>query len=152
MDQMFHKSGVEIWSRDMFATFRRVVRVSAQTACRANSQSGKHYPWKPSCLWRDASWCISSRHCVPVARPSGFTERCWCHTCCRKQGRWRPEHLERLDIVQYFLSQGPAIFWLSLWNVVEATLWVWLRLRKRAWNRSKGGTAQLLKAWHSPRA
>ena len=52
MDQMFHKSGVEIWSRDMFVTFRRVVRVSAQTACRANSQSGKHYPWKPSCPWR----------------------------------------------------------------------------------------------------
>ena len=24
-----------------------MVRVWAQTACRANSQSGKHYPWKP---------------------------------------------------------------------------------------------------------
>ena len=26
-----------------------MVGVWAQTACRANSQSGKHYPWKPSC-------------------------------------------------------------------------------------------------------
>ena len=30
----------------------RVARVWAQTACRANSQSGKHYPWKPNCPWR----------------------------------------------------------------------------------------------------
>ena len=29
---------------------RRVVRVWAQTACKANSQSGKHYPRKPSCF------------------------------------------------------------------------------------------------------
>ena len=27
-----------------------MVRVWAQTACRANSQSGKHYPQKPSCF------------------------------------------------------------------------------------------------------
>ena len=29
---------------------RRVVRVWAQTACRANSQSSKYYPQKPNCL------------------------------------------------------------------------------------------------------
>ena len=28
---------------------RRVVRVWVQTACRANSQSGKHYAWKSNC-------------------------------------------------------------------------------------------------------
>ena len=27
-----------------------MVRVWAQTACKANSQSGKHYPRKPSCF------------------------------------------------------------------------------------------------------
>ena len=27
-----------------------MVRVWAQTACRANSQSGKLYPWKPNCF------------------------------------------------------------------------------------------------------
>ena len=27
-----------------------MVRVWAQRACRANSQSGKHYPWKPNAL------------------------------------------------------------------------------------------------------
>ena len=64
---MFHKSGVEIWSRGKFVTFRRrVVRVWAQTACRASSQSGKHYLWKLNCLWKDANRWTSSRHCVPV--------------------------------------------------------------------------------------
>jgi len=27
-----------------------VLNVCAQMACRANSQSGKHYPWKPNAL------------------------------------------------------------------------------------------------------
>ena len=27
-----------------------MVKVWALTACRANSQSGKHYPWKPNAL------------------------------------------------------------------------------------------------------
>ena len=102
---MFHKNGVEIWSRGMFVTFRRVVRVWAQMACRANSQSGKHYPWKPSCPWRDANRWTSSRRCVPVTHLSGFTERCCCCTC-RKHGRWRLEYLEGLDIIQYFPPKG----------------------------------------------
>ena len=42
-------------------------------------------------------------------------------------------------------SQGPAIFWLSLQKIVEATLWAWKGLRKRAWNRREGARAQLLK-------
>ena len=51
-----------------------------------------------------------------------------------------------------FPPQRPAIFWLSFWKIVEATLWAQTGLRKRAWNRSKGGRAQLLKEWHNPRA
>ena len=31
-----------------------------------------------------------------------------------------------------FPSQGPTIFWLSLQNIVEATLWAQIGLRKRA--------------------
>ena len=67
-------------------------------AFRANSQSGKHCPWKLNCPWRDATnrW-TSTRHCVPVTWPSGFTERWCCYTCCGKHGRWRPESLEGLD-------------------------------------------------------
>ena len=82
---------------------RRVVKVSALTACRANSPCGKHYPQKLNCLWRDAinRW-TSSMHCVPVTHPSGSTEICCCCTCCRKHGRWRPEYLERLNIIQCF--------------------------------------------------
>ena len=82
---------------------RRVVRVWAQTAYRPNSQSSKHYPWKPNCPWRDATsrW-TPSKHCVPVTCPGRCTERCFCCTCCRKHGRWRPEYLEGLDIIQYF--------------------------------------------------
>ena len=50
-------------------------------------------------------WAFS-RHCVPVICPSGFTEKCcWC-TCCKKHGRWRPECLERLDIIRYFSPKG----------------------------------------------
>ena len=41
-----------------------MIKVGAQTACRANSQRGKHYPWKPSCPGRDANRWTSSRHCV----------------------------------------------------------------------------------------
>ena len=145
-----------MWSGDLImgcvCNFkRRVVRIWAQTACRANSQSGKHYPWKPNCLWRDAERGTSRRHCMPVTRPSGSPERCWCCSCCRKHGRWRPEYLEGLDIIQYFPPQGPAIFWLSLQKIVEATLWAWMGLRKRAQNRREGGRAQLLKEWCSPR-
>ena len=51
-----------------------------------------------------------------------------------------------------FPSQGPPIFWLSLQKIVEATLWAWTGLKKRAWNRREGGRAQLLKKWHNPRA
>ena len=128
---MFHKSGVEIWSGSVCNFRRRVVRVWAQTACRAYSQNGKHYPWKPNCLWRDANRWTSSRHCVPVSHPSGFTERCWWCTCCRKHGRWRPELLDGLDIIQYLPPNGePAVFWLSLQKIVEAALWVWMGLRK----------------------
>ena len=127
--------------------------VWAQMAFRALSQSDKHYPWMPNCPWRDATniW-TSSRHCVPVNRPTRFTERCCCCTCCRKHGRWRPDYLEGLDIKQLFPSQRPSILWLSLQKIVEATLWPQRGLRKRAWNRSKGDRAQLLKEWHSPRA
>ena len=39
---MFYKSGVEICSQDL-----RVLRVLAQAACRANSESAKYYPQKP---------------------------------------------------------------------------------------------------------
>ena len=85
---------------------RRMVRVWAQTACRADSQSVKHYPWKPNCPWGDATRWTSNRHCVPVTRPIGLTERrCW-GTCCKKHGRWRPEYLERLDIIQYLSPKG----------------------------------------------
>ena len=96
------------WSGDLIQGYvcdfrRRVIRVWGQTACRANSQSCKHYPWKPTCLWRDATNRLTSnRHYVSVTWPSGYTERCCCCTCCRKRGRWRPEYLERLDIIQYF--------------------------------------------------
>ena len=102
-----HCQKTEKWSGDLIweyvCNFRRVIRVWAQTACRANSQSGKHYPWKPKCPWRNATnrW-TSSRHCVPVTCPCGFTEGCCCCTCCRKHGRWRPEYLERLNIIQCF--------------------------------------------------
>ena len=41
-----------------------MIKVGAQTACRANSQRGKRYPWKPSCPGRDANRWTSSRHCV----------------------------------------------------------------------------------------
>ena len=106
----------------------------------------------PNCPWRDATnrW-TSRRHCVSVTCPSRYTERCCCCTSCRKRGRWRLEYLEGLDIT-VFPSQRPAIFWLSFQKIVEATLWAQTGLRKRAWNRSKGGKAQLLKEWHSPRA
>ena len=100
---MAHKSGVEIWSRGYVCGFRRrVLMVWAQTACRANCQSGNHYPWKSNCPWRNATnkW-TSSRHCVPVTHLS-TTERCCCCTCCKKHGRWRPEYLQGLDIIQYF--------------------------------------------------
>ena len=150
---MFHKSGVEIWSGGMFVTLgERVVRVWAQTGCRANSQSDKHYPQKPSCPWRDATnrW-TSSRYCVPVTHPSRFTERCCCCTCYRKHGRWRPESLEGLDVIQYFLPKGQLFSGLSHQKIVDATLWAQMGLMKRAWNRRDGGRAQLLKEWHSPR-
>ena len=76
---------------------RRVVRVWTQTACRANSQGGKHCPWKPSFPWRDAT-----NRWMPITCPNEFTEKCCCCTCCRKHGRRRPEYLERLHITQYF--------------------------------------------------
>ena len=129
---MFHKSGVEIWSTDVCNFRRRVVRVWAPMACRTNSQSGKLYPWKPNCLRRDANWWTSSRHGVPVARPRRFTERCWCCTCYRKHGRWRPGYLEELDIIQYFPPMGQLFFWLSLHKIVEATLWA----QQRGWGKS----------------
>ena len=109
------------WSGDLtrgfVLTFRRsVVRVWTQTPCRAISQSGKHYPWKSSCPWRDANRWTSSRPevpvrhtavpCVPVTHPRGFPERCCCCTCCRKHRRWRPEYLEGSDIIQYFPLKG----------------------------------------------
>ena len=50
-----------------------------------------------------------------------------------------------------FPSQRPSIFRLSLQKIVEATLWAQRGLKKRAWNRSKGGKAQLLKEWHNAR-
>ena len=42
------------WSGDLIQGYvcnfrRRAVRVWAQTAFRANTQSGKHYPWNPNC-------------------------------------------------------------------------------------------------------
>ena len=109
---------------------RRVVRVLAQMACRANSQSGKHCPLKPSYPWRDANRWTCSRHYVPVSCPTRFTERCCCCTCCRKHGRWRPEYLEGVAIIQHSPPQGQAIFWLSLQKIIEATLWVRMGLRK----------------------
>ena len=50
-----------------------------------------------------------------------------------------------------FPSQEPAIFWLSLQRIVEATLWAQKGLGK-ARNRREGGRAQLLKEGYSPRA
>ena len=71
------------WSGDLIwryiCNFRgRVVRVWAPMACRANSQSSKHYSWKPNCPWRDAinRWTCS-RHSVPATHPCRFTERCF---------------------------------------------------------------------------
>ena len=42
------------WSGDLIHGYvcnfrRKVVKVWAQTACRANSRSVKHYPWKANC-------------------------------------------------------------------------------------------------------
>ena len=148
---MFHKSGVEIWSRGMFVTFRRVVRVWAQMACRANSQSGKHYPWKPNCPWNDATnrW-TSSRHCVPVICPSGFTEKCCCCTSCRNRGRWRPEYLGGLDIIQYFPPKNQLFSGCPLEDCRGNTVGPDGAQEKS--NRREGGRAQLLQEWHSPRA
>ena len=108
INQMFHKSGVEIWSRGYVCNFRRrVLRIWVQMVCRVNSQSYKHYLWKPNCPWRDATnrW-TSSRHCVPVTHLSEFTKRCSYCTCCGKHGGWRPEYLEGLEIIQYFPLKG----------------------------------------------
>ena len=131
---MFHKNGVEIWSRGM--------QVWALMACRANSQGGRYCPWKPSCPWRDAT-----NRWLPVIYPSKFTEKCCQETC--KMKAWISREIAYYTV---FLSQGPAIFWLSLQKIVEATLWAQKGLRKRAWNRKEGGKAQLSKEWHSPRA
>ena len=51
------------------------------------------------------------------------------------------------EVVHYsaFLSQRPAIFCLSLQKIVEAALWAWKGLRRRAGNRREWGRAQLLK-------
>ena len=51
----------------------------------------------------------------------------------------------RIEYYTIFPSQGPAIFWLSLQKIVEATLWTWTGLRKGAGKRGEGGKAQLLK-------
>ena len=82
---------------------RRVVRVWPQMACRADSQSDKHYLWKPNCPWMDATnrW-TTSRHCASVTCPIGFTERCCCCTFCRKHGRWKREYLKGLAIIRHF--------------------------------------------------
>ena len=145
------------WSGDLIQRYvsnfrRRVVKVWALTACRANSQSGKHYPQKLNCLWRDAinRW-TSSRHCVLVIHPSGSTERCCCWACCRKHGRWRPEYLERLNIIQCF----PPVDQLFSGCPPEDCRGNTVGLdgaQERAWKRREGGRAQLLKEWHSPRA
>ena len=109
---------------------RRVITVWAQSACRANSQSGKHYPWKPNCPLRDANRWTSSRHCVPVtlcAHLSRFTERCYCCTCCRKHGSSRPEYLEGLESIQHSSSKHQLfsgfpsrIFWRPHWGADKA--------------------------------
>ena len=122
-----------------------MVRVWVQRGCRANSQSGKHYPWKPTCLWRDASRWTSSRLCVPFICPSRFAERCCSCTCYRKYGRWRPETLEGLNIIQLSSSQEPTIFWLPHQKIVEATLWSRKGLREKAWNGREGDRAQISK-------
>ena len=71
----------------------RVTRIWAQTAFRANSQSGIRYVWKPICPWMDTTNRLTSgRHYVTVTHPSVFTEKCCCCTCCRKHGRWRLEY------------------------------------------------------------
>ena len=130
---------------------RRVVRVWVQLACRANFQSGKHYPWKPNCLWRDASRWTSCRHCVLVSRLAGSL-RCWCCTCCREAWKMKAWISRGIGYYTVYPSQGPAIFCLSFQKIVEATLWAWTGLRKRTWNRREGGRAQLLKERHSTRA
>ena len=37
-----------------------------------------------------------------------------------------------------FSSQGSAIFWLFHQKIVDSTLWAWMGLMKRAWNRREG--------------
>ena len=107
---MFRKSGVEIWPRGYVCSFRRrVVRLWAQMAYRFSSQSGKHYPQKPKCFWKDANRWTSSRHCVPVTCPSRSTERYCCCTCCRKHGRWSPKYL---NCILYSISLPKANYFL----------------------------------------
>ena len=40
--------------------------------------------------------------------------------------------IKRECILNSISSQGPAIFWLSLQKIIEATLWAWTGLGKRA--------------------
>ena len=87
--------------------------------------------------------------CLSLALAGPLRNSCCC-TCCSKHRRWRPELSWDIGYYTIFPSQGPAIFWLFFQKIVEATLWAWMGLRKRAWNKSKGGRAQLLKEWHRP--
>ena len=99
------------WSGDLIrgyvCNFRRVVvRVWAQTACRANSQSSTHYLWKPSGPWRDANRWTCGRYYVSVTCLSSFTERSCCCMCCRKHGRWRADNLEGLILYSISLPRA----------------------------------------------
>ena len=50
-----------------------------------------------------------------------------------------------MDWILYSISHPkPSYFWLSLQKIVEATLWAWMGLRKRAGNRRAVGRVQLL--------
>ena len=142
---MFHKSGVEIWSGSVCNFRRRVVRIWAQMAWRAYSQMANIIPGNPIAFeGMPTDGLLAGIVCLSPTLAGSLRDADFAQ-CCRKHGRWGPEYLEGLEIIQYLPPNGePAILWLSLQKIVEIALWVWMGLRKRAWNRREGGRAQLL--------
>ena len=150
MDQIFHKSREEIWFWSIFVTLGE--RCQGFGPARLTPKVADIIPGSPIALegMPPTDGLLAGIVWLSLTLVGSLRDFCCC-TCCRKHGRWRPEYLEGLDTIQCFLPQG---------QLFSGYPFRWLKRQqcgprwgsgKEHETGGKGGRAQLLKEWNSPR-
>ena len=100
-----------------------MARVWAQMACRDNSQSGKHYPWKPIDLegLPPTDGLLAGIVCLSPTLAGSLKDAVVAHVVENMEDEGL--NIQR-DWILYSISLPRAtIFWLSFQKIVEAALW-----------------------------